>query len=662
VNADIYVNPEGNDSNSGLSSSDPLKSLKIALIKILADSSSPRTIYMDEGEYIFSETNDVLLLNKHKYVILKGIGFTEVIFGTDRITVLTPWWITTWALIIYVFTLLSVVLIIWNVRMRRIKINSELERERFETQKLHEVDEMKSRFFANISHEFRTPLTLILGLAKKIVDKSKDNTSKEDAGIIKRNANRLSGLVNQLLDLSKLESGNMTLQTYPQNIIPLLRGLVLSFASYAERKRITLKFNSDKEEIAAYLDKDKVEKIVINLLSNAFKFTPQEGSIEFSVKKSDPDVEIVISDTGIGITQDRIDKIFDRFYQVDASHTREKEGTGLGLALTKELVELHNGEIRVESSEGKGSTFTVKLPLGKDHLKPEEIIEGKVEAEEVISDEVELSPEYEERKVRSEIEVLKETEKLLLLIVEDNADVRNYIKGNLEDNYRIQEAVDGEDGLSQAIKHIPDLIISDVMMPKMDGFEMCDNIKNDEKTSHIPVIMLTAKATSKDKIDGYKTGADEYIMKPFDAQVLRARINNLIQQRKRLREHFKKEGIFQINDVDVTSTDKAFLKKALDIINNHISDETFSVDIFAEEIAMSRSQLRRKLVALVGESPGDFIRSIRLRKAAKLIEQKYGNISEIAAEVGFSNPANFARSFKIEFGVSPTEYLNSKKT
>jgi signal transduction histidine kinase/ligand-binding sensor domain-containing protein/DNA-binding response OmpR family regulator len=582
--------------------------------------------------------------------------------GASVILIITPpWWATTWAYIIYALITLSIIYYTWRLQLRRIRIKHDYEMSRFETEKMHEVDEMKNRFFANISHEFRTPLTLILGISKKILHKAKDQVFKDDIGIIKRNANRLHGLVNQLLDLSKLESGNMTLQTSLISIIPLLKGLVLSFASFAERKRITLKFNSVEEDIIVYIDKDKIEKIVTNLLSNAFKFTPQGGKIEFHVIKLDENIEITVSDTGIGITPERIDKIFDRFYQVDSSHTREHEGTGLGLALTKELVELHKGKIRVESSEGKGSTFTITLPLGKDHLKPEEIVEGIIVTEEVISDEVELNPEYEEKKVRSGIETITDENKLLILLVEDNADVRNYIKENLEEEYRILEAVDGEDGLIQSIKYIPDLVISDVMMPKMDGFEMCDKMKNDERTSHIPIIMLTAKATNKDKIDGYKTGADEYIMKPFDTIVLKVRINNLIQQRKRLREHFKKEGIFQINDADVTSTDKIFLKKALKVINNHISDETFSVDVFAEEIAMSKSQLRRKLVVLVGESTGDLIRSIRLRKAAKLIEEDFGNISEIAAEVGYNNPANFARSFKTQFGVSPTEYLNSKK-
>jgi YesN/AraC family two-component response regulator len=380
------------------------------------------------------------------------------------------------------------------------------------------------------------------------------------------------------------------------------------------------------------------------------------------VKKLDENVEITISDTGIGISSERIDKIFDRFYQVDGSHTREQEGTGLGLALTKELVELHKGKISVESSEGKGSTFTVTIPLGKDHLKSEEIIEGKIEEEEIVDEEIEIRSDFEEHKVKPVLEAITETEKLILLIVEDNTDVRNYIKGDLENEYRILEALNGEDGLEQAVNHIPDLIISDVMMPKMDGFELCDKIKTDERTSHIPVILLTAKATNQDKIDGYKTGADDYIMKPFDTVVLKERISNLIRQRVRLREHFIKEGFFQINSMDLTSIDKVFLKKALDIINKHLSDETFSVDAFADEIAMSKSQIRRKLVALVGESPGDLIRSIRLRKAAKLIEQHFGNISEIAAEVGFNNPSNFAHVFKKHFGVSPTEYLNSRKT
>ena len=605
---------------------------------------------IEPGEYIFWVKGS----NNH--------GVWNENGASIRVIIMPPWWATTWAYLIYALSGLGAIYYTWKLQLKRIRIRHDYEMSRFEAEKMHEVDELKNRFFANISHEFRTPLTLILGISKKVLENAQDKVFKDDIGIIKRNAKRLHGLVNQLLDLSKLESGNMTLQTSPVNIIPLLKGLVLSFASFAERKKITLGFNADEEKIILYLDKDKVEKIVNNLLSNAFKFTPQGGRIAFSVLKKDGNAEISISDTGIGIPPERIEKIFDRFYQVDGSHTREQEGTGLGLALTKELVELHKGKISVESSEGKGSTFTIALPLGKDHLKPNEIVRDKIEERKFEAEETGISSDFEEHKLSPDIIVVTETEKLLLLIVEDNIDVRNYIKSYLEDEYRIVEAADGEDGVNQAIKHIPDLIISDIMMPRMDGLELCEKLKTDEKTSHIPIILLTAKAADRDKISGYDTGADDYVMKPFDNIILKSRIKNLIRQRVRLREHFIKEGIFQVDNTNTRAIDKIFLKKALDVINKHISDETFSVDVFAEETAMSRSQLRRKLLALLGKAPGDLIRTIRLTKAAKLIEQNFGNISEIAVEVGFNNPANFAHSFKSYFGVSPSEYQNSKKT
>jgi signal transduction histidine kinase/ligand-binding sensor domain-containing protein/DNA-binding response OmpR family regulator len=615
---------------------------------------------LDPGEYVF------------KVIASNSDGIWNEAGASIKIIILPPWYATNWAYIIYAIIILIIIYYTWTLQLRRIRIKHDYEMSKFEAEKMHEVDEMKSRFFANISHEFRTPLTLILGLAAKIGDRSKENTSREDARVIKRNANRLHGLVNQLLDLSKIESGNMVLQSSPINIIPLLKGLVLSFTTYAERKRINLNFYSDKEEIIAYVDKDKIEKIITNLLSNAFKFTPEGGKVEVEIKIkerytedkliSDRSnlyghlVEIIVSDTGIGIPQEMMDKIFDRFYQVDNSHIRKQEGTGLGLALTKELVELHYGKIKIESEEGKGSKFTITLQLGKEHLKSEEIIDDEMEDKGVVKNEIELMPAYYEPKVSPDIGIFTETDRLLLLIVEDNTDVRNYIRGNLEEDYRILEAVDGENGYDKAIECIPDIIISDVMMPKMDGFEMCGKLKTDERTSHIPIIMLTAKATNQDKIEGYETGADDYVMKPFDTKVLRARIENLIQQRRRLIEYFKKEGIFELNESSATSTDKKFIKKALDIIYKHISDSTFSVDVFTDEIAMSKAQLTRKLNAMVGESPGDLIRKIRMIKAAKLIKEKFGNISEIAVEVGYNNPSNFAQVFKKHFGVSPSEY------
>jgi signal transduction histidine kinase/DNA-binding response OmpR family regulator len=612
--------------------------------------------------------------------------------GTSiKIIILPPWWQTNWAYLIYILLIGSIIYFTWKAQLKRIRTKHEYEMSRFEAQKLHEVDELKSRFFTNISHEFRTPLTLILGPVKTMIEKLNEGKMKDDLGMVHRNANKLLELVNQLLDISKLESGNMKLQTIPLNMIPLLKALVLSFTSYAERKRITLKFNSFEDELIVYIDKDKIEKIITNILSNAFKFTPDGGRIEVNVSLPKPKtppkegtstsslsppgrgteevghktetpirfVEISISDTGVGIPKEKISKIFDRFYQVDGSHTREQEGTGIGLSLTKELVELHKGKIEVKSEEGKGTTFTVSIPLGKEHLDSEEIIEieKKYEKEKAAAEYGEDFEKKNEHKV--DIEFFGKESFPLLLIVEDNLDVRNYIKDNLKREYRILEAVDGEDGWNKSVESAeggPDLIVSDVMMPRMDGFKFCEKLKTDERTSHIPLILLTAKAAKEDKLEGYETGADEYIMKPFEPDELRARIKNLIEQRKRLHEHFRRKGMFDTETSNITSIDKKFLQKIYDVITQHISDSSFGVEALADSIAVSRSVLHKKLVSLTGEPPVELIRRIRLNRAVELIEKKFGNLSEIALEVGFTNPAYFSDCFRKHFGVSPSQY------
>jgi DNA-binding response OmpR family regulator/anti-sigma regulatory factor (Ser/Thr protein kinase) len=525
---------------------------------------------------------------------------------------------------------------------------------KFETQKLHEVDELKSRFFTNISHEFRTPLTLILGPVKQMIEKLNEGKMKDDLGMVHRNANKLLKLVNQLLDISKIESGNMKLQAVPKNIIPLLKALVLSFTSYAERKRITLKFSSSVDEIIVYLDKDKIEKILMNLLSNAFKFTPDGGKIEVNVNRDNGYLKVNIIDSGIGISKEKILRIFDRFYQVDGSHIREQEGTGIGLSLTKELVELHKGKIEVESVEGKGTIFTVSLLLGNGHLKPDEIGEQETEKVKTVPEPYEDKKKIDEHEIA--LEYIDKESLPLLLIVEDNFDVRYYIKDNLKKDYRVVEAIDGEDGWEKAIEQIPDLIVSDVMMPKMDGFKLCEKLKNDERTSHIPVILLTAKAAKQDKIEGYETGADDYIMKPFEPDELRARIKNLIEQRVRLHEHFQKRGIFELDQTKITPVDKRFLQKAYEIITQNISDSSFSIETLARNLCVSKSLLRKKIVSLTGEPPVELVKRIRLKKAAELIEKNFGNLSEIALEVGFNNPAYFSECFKNQFGKSPSQY------
>ena len=395
-----------------------------------------------------------------------------------------------------------------------------------------------------------------------------------------------------------------------------------------------------------------------NVLSNAFKFTPQGGKVEVEVSRKEKFAEIAIIDTGIGISQQRIDKIFDRFYQVDGSNTREKGGTGIGLSLTKELVELHKGRIEVISEEGRGSTFKIFFPLGKEHLKPEEICEEEIitnnEQEKIISNFDELLEIENRKEINSNI--ADKFGKTSLLIIDDNRDVRNYIKSILENEYNISEACNGEEGLNKSFKHIPDLIISDVMMPKLDGFKLCEILKTDTRTSHIPLIMLTAKSTMHDKISGLELGADEYIMKPFEALELKARIQNLLVQRKRLHKHFHKYGIFEFEGKTITSVDQKFLQNAIRIITEHIADTEFSVEKFADEMAVSRSLLLKKIVALVGCAPRELIKSTRLNKSVKLIESNFGNISEIALEVGFNNPSYFAECFKKQFGISPSNY------
>jgi signal transduction histidine kinase/DNA-binding response OmpR family regulator len=596
------------------------------------------------GEYIFrvKAANNIGVWNE------EGVSI--------KIIILPPWWATTWAYIVYAIVFFIIIYFTWKIQLKRIRIKHNYEMTKFEAEKMREVDEMKSRFFANLSHEFRTPLTLIFGPAKDIMENSDDKKAKQNAGMIKRNASRLYKLVNQLLDLSKLEAGKLKLEASEYDIIPFLKGVVLSFSSLAERQRITLRFNTIEKTLSIYVDKDKVEKIVNNLLSNAFQFTPEGGEIDFTIEKLVEEIEIKIADNGIGIPKEKMNKIFNRFYQLDGSHTREGEGTGIGLALTKELVELHKGKIMVESKEGEGSIFTVLLPLGKKHLKPEEIVEKDVEEEELETiEEVEFISEPEMIKEKTDIDVLIDVEKPLLLIVEDNSDVRKYIISHLEEDYRIQEAVDGKDGLSQASNHIPDLIISDVMMPNLDGFELCNKLKTNEKTSHIPVIILTAKATSQDKIEGYETGADDYIMKPFEAGELKARIKNLIEMRRKLQEKFSSDDF--IIPKELSSIDERFLNKVLNAINDHISEEKFSIEDLGNEVAMSRKHLHRKLKALTNKSPSQFIRSIRLSKARMLIKEKKGTISEISFMVGFSTPIYFNKCFKEEFGYSPGEVI-----
>jgi len=596
--------------------------------------------------------------------------------GTSvAIIISPPWWKTWWAYLFYACCFVFALYGIRRYEMNRISYKNQVKVDRVILHEKEETEKLKSRFFANISHEFRTPLTLILGPAEKIISKESKDIFK-DAGTIKRNAQRLLQLVNQLLDLSRLEAGKYKLEASKANIVSFVKGITLSFESLSESKDITLKLQAERDHIDLYFDKEKMIKILSNILSNAFKFTPEDGKIIVSVRdiknqNKNLFVEIKIRDTGIGIPQEDIPKLFDRFYQVDGSLTKEYEGSGIGLALTKELVELHHGKISVESKLGEWAEFTLTFRAGKDHLKEHEIVKETEPcvipspAENGINSARNLQSEVED-KVYARDSSSSENwtpqndngaeDKTIILVVEDNYDMREYIKDSLDAGYHIEEAINGEQGVRKAEKIIPDLIISDMMMPKMDGHELTRILKSNEKTSHIPIILLTAKSEHEDKIEGLKQGADDYLTKPYDAKELQARIENLIAIRKKLQQKYANiPAVVKKEEKKLSSLDEEFMRRVIALIEKHLSDENFSIEEFSSEMNMSRIQLHRKLKALAGKSTGHFLRSVRLAKAKQFIEEQKGNIAEIAYSVGFSSPAYFTKCFKEEFGYLPRD-------
>ncbi|MCK5149060.1 response regulator [bacterium] len=569
--------------------------------------------------------------------------------ATIRINITPPWWKRLWARILFAlagFTLLFFIARFW---LHKERMKTQLDRERLESEKFKELDILKSRFFANISHEFRTPLTLILGTARQIMDYSGDETVQKKSRLQMKNGRRLLHLINELLDLSKLDAGRMHLEVREQDILPLVRGICHSFESYAMQHDITLSVTSQVAEAPIYFDHEKMEQIVSNLISNAVKFTPAKGRIEVSVSRNDS-LEIRVADTGPGIGEAHLPHVFDRFFEAGSGYAKDQKSSGIGLALTRELVKLHHGEIDVKSLEGEGSTFIVKLPLGRAHLSDEEIID-----EASATTTLPYVPSLEPVPIlMKEGTAVQETP--LLLIVEDNADMRVYMREVLTGGYEIIEAEDGQAGFDLAAERIPDLVISDVMMPRMDGYQLCEIMKTDERTSHIPVVLLTARSDSESKMEGLTLGADDYLTKPFDSDELKVRVRNLIDQRCRLRKRFSKEITMPLSDIAIMPADEKFLGRAAEIIESRLTDPDLSIEWFSREMGLSRSQLYRKLQALVNQSASEFIRSIRLKRTVHLLDHRAGTVSEIAFEAGFNSPEYFRACFKEQFGCSPTEY------
>ena len=536
--------------------------------------------------------------------------------------------------------------------------------------KIMEMDQMKTRFFSNVSHEFRTPLTLIIGpLEDLLVDKELTSHKKDTLEIMHRNALRILGLVNQLLDLAKIDAGSMKLSIMYYDLNKVLRLISRSFISMAERKKIRYTMDIPEEVMNCFFDRDKVEKILVNLLSNAFKFTPEHGEIictvtSESIRSVDNQyIDLVVQDSGPGIPAEQLEKIFDRFYQVEDGWKKGTSGTGIGLSLTKELTVLLHGEIRVESNLLKGSRFILRLPVGKDHLKSQEYVIVENEEIEGQSLYIKCNISDNSKKIRDDTyETTYSNDRPIVLIVDDNQDIRHHLRESLVKGFTIKEAVNGKEGLEKAIDIVPDLLITDLMMPEMDGLELCRKLKTDERISHIPVVMLTAKAEADDKIEGLETGADDYITKPFNSKELIIRVKNLIEQRKKLKEKYNHQISLEVNESEIKSVDEKFLERARKIIEKNIGDCSFDVNSFYPEMGMSRMQLFRKLKALVNQTPGELIRNLRLQRAAHLIKQNYGNVSEVTYEVGFNNLSYFAKCFKEKFGLLPSDYQKQINT
>jgi ligand-binding sensor domain-containing protein/signal transduction histidine kinase/DNA-binding NarL/FixJ family response regulator len=539
-----------------------------------------------------------------------------------------------------------------------------------QSEKLKELDRVKSHFFANISHEFRTPLTLIMGPLEQMLSRCPGKEQRQKLGMMLRNSRRLLGLINQLLDLSKFESGKMKLQACRQNIIPFLKGIVESFDSLMSQNELELSFNTSEESITLYFDGEKMENVVCNLLINAVKFTPPGGQITVALERiKDPSpgfLEISVRDTGIGIPSGQLDYIFDRFYQAEGIEEHSHKGSGIGLALTKELVALHHGEITVHSVEGKGSEFTIRLPLGDSHLEPGEIVHHaekpgkpgdlKQNPDLYIIEKEEEADQTDSEIIYPAIDSKLAPKKNIILVVEDSADVRSYIRSAIETDYHIIEAKDGREGIKKAQEIIPDLVISDIMMPGADGYELCRVLKNDVKTSHVPIILLTAKAAEEDIIEGLESRADDYITKPFNTRILSARIKNLIDIRSQLQENLRREMTLQPTKTSISTLDREFLKDLQAVLDKNISEPDFNVDQLCKKLYMSHTSLYRKINALSGETPTEFIRSYRLKKGAELLKKNFGTILEVALEVGFSSGTYFTRCFKEKFHQLPSEY------
>lgn len=576
-----------------------------------------------------------------------------------EIIVLPIWYKTWWALLIFFATFAGFITFVFRFFWMRKSMEAQLEIERRDKEHQEEINQMKMRFFINISHELRTPLTLILTPLQEIINKISDRWTRNQLEYIQRNANRLLHLVNQLMDYRRAELGVFELKAKKGNAHQLIQDNFLFYDKLARHKKITYTLHSELEDKEVLFDANYLELIVNNLLSNAFKYTESGQSITVTLKEENGWLLLQVSDTGIGIPINKQGKIFERFYQIESEHV----GSGIGLSLVQRLIELHHGRIELDSEENKGSTFSVYLPQDLSVYKPSELASNdeQNEEEQVYSTNSKAMYFIDTEKVENESVESGDKKRGTILIVEDNNEIRRYLSNGLADLFNTLEAGNGEEALEKLKDNEVDVIVTDVMMPVMDGIKLCKNVKQNIRTCHIPVIILSAKTDIKDQMEGLQMGADDYIPKPFSLAILTTKIQNMMRTRRRMLERYSKSLEVEPEKITFNAMDEALLKRAVAIVEKNMDNIEFSTDEFAREMNMSRSNLHLKLKAITGESTIDFIRKIRFNEAAKLLKDGRYTIAEVSTMVGFNTPSYFATSFKKYFGCLPTEYIKKIK-
>ena len=570
-------------------------------------------------------------------------------------------WRSIWAFLFYGIVIgLGLYGLIWIMKSKA-RLKQKLELEYLETKRIEENNLAKLDFFTNISHEFRTPLTLILGPLQQILASyNGTNEMYKKLLVIEGSANHLLGLINRLMDFRKLENHQVTLESAEGNIVKFTKEIFLSFIEYAKDGGYTYTFESTDEEIPVYFDRYKLERVFYNLISNAFRYTPKGGNIHLKISHDNKHLFIAIEDSGVGIAAEHIDKIFDLFFEVPMHNNVQKnynKGTGIGLSIVKNIVKLHKGDIEVTNKETEGVIFKVTLPLGRAHLLDNEII-----TDFKISDDID---QYTAQLDTAEItepedidDFVVDNKKQTILIVEDHKVLRSFMKNLLKEDYNIIEAENGKVAFEKALQHLPNLIISDVIMPEMVGTELCSKIKENLKTSHIPVILLTSRTSLVYKFEGLESGADDYISKPFNLTEFKLRVKNLLISNERLKNKFTSEDNFIPSEITVSSLDEELLKKAFRIVEENISNEQFDIPLFCTELGVSRTMLFLKIKAWTNYTPNEFIHEIRLKRAAQLLEQNKLTVSEISYKVGFNNPKYFSKCFQKKYGETPTQFAD----